>query len=136
MALLWTLHPLQTEAVTYVVQRAESLMGLLYLLTLYCFIRGTESDANRADSGAAQTPGTKARGGADQGFLRVAVPGWCKIRWRLMVCPFLPRLPAQDSLKLTWAAIDAGIVSQNISIFCASLGLATKYPALRWIKKY
>ncbi len=38
-ALLWTLHPLQTESVTYVVQRAESLMGLFYLLTLYCFIR-------------------------------------------------------------------------------------------------
>jgi tetratricopeptide (TPR) repeat protein len=41
-ALLWTVHPLQTEAVTYVVQRAESLMGLFYLLTLYCFIRGME----------------------------------------------------------------------------------------------
>ena len=40
VALLWTLHPLQTEAVTYIVQRAESLMGLFYLLTLYCFIRG------------------------------------------------------------------------------------------------
>jgi len=39
-ALLWTLHPLQTEAVTYIVQRAESLMGLFYLLTLYCFVRG------------------------------------------------------------------------------------------------
>jgi tetratricopeptide (TPR) repeat protein len=39
-ALLWALHPLQTESVTYVVQRAESLMGLLYLLSLYCFIRG------------------------------------------------------------------------------------------------
>ncbi|HUL52193.1 MAG TPA: tetratricopeptide repeat protein [Opitutaceae bacterium] len=41
-ALLWTLHPLQTEAVTYTVQRVESLMGLFYLLTLYCFIRGVE----------------------------------------------------------------------------------------------
>lgn len=41
VALLWIVHPLQTEAVTYVVQRAESLMGLFYLLTLYCFIRGT-----------------------------------------------------------------------------------------------
>ena len=40
----WMLHPLQTEAVTYVVQRAESLMGLLYLLTLYCFIRGAERE--------------------------------------------------------------------------------------------
>jgi tetratricopeptide (TPR) repeat protein len=42
-ALLWTVHPLQTEAVTYVVQRVESLMGLFYLLTLYCFVRGVES---------------------------------------------------------------------------------------------
>ena len=40
-ALLWALHPLGTEAVTYVVQRAESLMALFYLATLYCFIRGT-----------------------------------------------------------------------------------------------
>ena len=38
-ALLWLVHPLQTSAVTYIVQRAESLMGLCYLLTLYGFIR-------------------------------------------------------------------------------------------------
>ncbi|HUI06351.1 MAG TPA: hypothetical protein VL486_05040, partial [Verrucomicrobiae bacterium] len=42
-AVLWTVHPLQTESVTYIVQRAESIMGLFYLLTLYCFIRGAES---------------------------------------------------------------------------------------------
>lgn len=42
VALLWALHPLQTESVAYVVQRAESLMGLLYLLTLYAFIRHAE----------------------------------------------------------------------------------------------
>ena len=46
-ALLWALHPLQTESVTYVVQRAESLMGLFYLLTLYCFIRGAEAAGRR-----------------------------------------------------------------------------------------
>jgi len=43
-ALLWTLHPLQTESVTYIVQRAESLMGLFYLLTLYCFVRSVGAD--------------------------------------------------------------------------------------------
>lgn len=43
IALVWTLHPLQTEAVSYVVQRAESLMGCLYFLTLYAFIRGAEA---------------------------------------------------------------------------------------------
>ena len=39
-ALLWALHPLQTESVSYVVQRAESLCGLFYLLTIYAFLRG------------------------------------------------------------------------------------------------
>jgi tetratricopeptide (TPR) repeat protein len=38
-SLLWSLHPLLTESVTYVIQRAESLMGLFYLLTLYGLIR-------------------------------------------------------------------------------------------------
>jgi tetratricopeptide (TPR) repeat protein len=43
VAIIWVVHPLQTEAVTYISQRAESLMGLFYLLTLYCFVRGAES---------------------------------------------------------------------------------------------
>jgi len=47
-ALLWAVHPLQTESVTYIIQRAESLMGLFYLMTLYCFIRG----ATAADKAA------------------------------------------------------------------------------------
>jgi hypothetical protein len=42
-ALIWVVHPLQTQAVTYTVQRYESLMGLFYLLTLYCLVRGVES---------------------------------------------------------------------------------------------
>ena len=37
--LLWSIHPLTTESVTYIVQRAESLMGLFFLSTLYYFIR-------------------------------------------------------------------------------------------------
>ncbi|MEO5960766.1 MAG: hypothetical protein ABIR80_16775, partial [Opitutaceae bacterium] len=41
--LLWLLHPLTTSAVTYVVQRAESLMALSFLLTLYAFARSTET---------------------------------------------------------------------------------------------
>jgi protein O-mannosyl-transferase len=47
VALLWELHPLLTESVTYVIQRAESLMGLFYLLTLYCFIRGSAAQTRR-----------------------------------------------------------------------------------------
>ena len=40
VALLWGLHPLATEAVTYTIQRTESLFSMFYLLTLYCSIRG------------------------------------------------------------------------------------------------
>jgi tetratricopeptide (TPR) repeat protein len=43
LAALWMLHPLQTESVTYIAQRAESLAGLCLLLTLYASIRGAES---------------------------------------------------------------------------------------------
>ena len=45
VAVAWTVHPLQTESVTYIIQRAESMMGLFYLLTLYCFIRATTPGA-------------------------------------------------------------------------------------------
>ena len=42
-ALLWVVHPIQSQSVTYIVQRGESMMGLFYLLTLYCVIRGSQS---------------------------------------------------------------------------------------------
>jgi Flp pilus assembly protein TadD len=42
VALIWVVHPLLTGSVTYVVQRVESLMGLFYLLTLYCALRAGE----------------------------------------------------------------------------------------------
>ncbi len=51
ITLIWTLHPLQTESVTYTIQRAESLMGLFYLLTLYFFIRSIGSDSLTQVSG-------------------------------------------------------------------------------------
>lgn len=39
VALLWAVHPLQTDAVGYVTQRTELIMGFCYLATLYCSIR-------------------------------------------------------------------------------------------------
>lgn len=39
-ALVWEVHPLQTESVTYITQRCESLMGLFFLGMLYMVIRG------------------------------------------------------------------------------------------------
>ncbi|MCC9605887.1 tetratricopeptide repeat protein [Blastopirellula sp. JC732] len=43
IALVWALHPLQTQSVTYIVQRYESLMGLFFLLTIACLVRGADS---------------------------------------------------------------------------------------------
>ena len=42
-ALLWTLHPLNTEAVNYLTQRTELMMAFFYLLTLYASIRAVMS---------------------------------------------------------------------------------------------
>ena len=39
VALLWALHPLQTESVVYTTQRTELMMALFYLATLYCSVR-------------------------------------------------------------------------------------------------
>lgn len=42
-SLIWGVHPLQTESVTYIIQRSESLMGFFYLLVLYCVVRKANS---------------------------------------------------------------------------------------------
>ena len=43
VATIWVVHPLTTQAVTYVIQRGEVLASLFYVLTLYCLIRATQS---------------------------------------------------------------------------------------------
>jgi Flp pilus assembly protein TadD len=44
-ALIWMVHPIQTEAVDYLTERTELMMGFFYLLTLYCAIRAVRSPA-------------------------------------------------------------------------------------------
>lgn len=53
IALIWEVHPLQTESVTYIVQRTESLMGLFLLLTLYGVLRSSQSSRPRVWQAAA-----------------------------------------------------------------------------------
>lgn len=45
IAILWAAHPLQTNSVTYIIQRAEAMMGLFYLGTLYCAMRFFVTDS-------------------------------------------------------------------------------------------
>jgi tetratricopeptide (TPR) repeat protein len=44
IALLWLVHPLQTESINYISQRTETLMGFNFLMTIYCLLRGAESE--------------------------------------------------------------------------------------------
>jgi tetratricopeptide (TPR) repeat protein len=61
IAVLWAVHPVQTEAVTYISQRAEAMMGLFYLLTLYGFIRSVESPATGSRAAIPGAPGATRR---------------------------------------------------------------------------
>lgn len=47
-ALIWVVHPLQTEVIDYVTQRTEVMAGLFYLLTLYASIRAMAADRGRS----------------------------------------------------------------------------------------
>ena len=46
-AAIWALHPVQAQSVTYIIQRSESMMGLFYLLVIYCGLRSIESSQPR-----------------------------------------------------------------------------------------
>ena len=48
IALLWTVHPLNTEVVDYLTQRTESMLAMFYLLTLYAAIRAMGSRRSSA----------------------------------------------------------------------------------------
>lgn len=45
--LIWAVHPLLTDAVTYVINRSEVMMSLFFVLTLYTFLRSFESMRSR-----------------------------------------------------------------------------------------
>ncbi|MBM3317752.1 MAG: tetratricopeptide repeat protein [Candidatus Eisenbacteria bacterium] len=63
VALLWALHPLQTQAVTYTIQRCESLMGLFFLLVFYCAIRGWSAPSSPRETDPPSSPDPAGRTG-------------------------------------------------------------------------
>jgi len=94
-ALIWAVHPLQTQSVTYIIQRGESLMGMFYLLTLYCVIRGAESPRRRtwysfAIAACAVGMGCK------------AVMVTCPVLVFLYDVAFIAR-PQRETMRLRWA---------------------------------
>lgn len=63
IALLWGLHPIQTQAVTYIIQRVEALASMFYLLTLYALFRSAPDE----DRHAPMVGGPAAPPAADRG---------------------------------------------------------------------
>ena len=101
-AALWALHPLQTESVTCIAQRTESLCGLFYLLTLYAFARATLP--------AVQPP-----------------PGWSALtptRWLALSAFARATLPAVQ-LPPGWSALTP-TRWLALSVVSSALGMATK----------
>jgi Flp pilus assembly protein TadD len=68
-ALVWMLHPLNTEVVDYVAQRSESMMGLAYLLTLYCALRGGSDVAASTGAITQRTRGIQRRAPRPRGHV-------------------------------------------------------------------
>jgi tetratricopeptide (TPR) repeat protein len=126
-ALLWVLHPLTTDAVTYITQRTESLMGFFYLLTFYASLRAYRSSAESLWQAAAIVAcalgmGTKESMATapvmvplfDRIFLFTAMRDALRARWRLYA-----------GLALTWSIV-AYLISEgpraNSVGFSASAG--------------
>ena len=107
VALLWAVHPLLTEAVTYVVQRTEVLAGLFYLLTLYCVIRGAGSARGWAWYAAAVAACALAMGSKETAILAPLVAllydrVFLSVSWRDV---FRRRWGLYVGLAATWAVI-------------------------------
>ncbi len=94
-AAIWVAHPLGTQAVTYIVQRSESLASLFILATIYCLIRAAD---NRWWGGAAVLACALAMGSKeiaaaapilallyDRTFLAGSFKAAWKLRWKIYV---------------------------------------------------
>lgn len=115
IALVWAIHPLQTESVTYISQRAEPLAALFFFLTLYCSIRSATSERSAIWTLAAVAACALGMGSKevvvsaplivllyDRAFLSGSFKGALKNRWELYV-----------GLATTWLLLAALAVSSG-----------------------
>ena len=103
VALVWVVHPLTTESVTYLVQRVESLMGLFYLLTLYCAIRA-EDDASRGRAWMAAAVASCALGMATKETM-VSAPLAVAVWYYVFTDGLRTRWPRVATLAATWLVL-------------------------------
>jgi tetratricopeptide (TPR) repeat protein len=98
-AVIWAIHPLNTEVVDYLTQRTESLMALCLLATLYASARALDGDRRRLWQAAAVASCALGMGAKesmaiapaivilyDAAFLFDSAGDAWRSRWRLYVC--------------------------------------------------
>jgi len=71
---IFFLHPLQTESVTYIIQRAESMAGMLYLATLFFYVKARNVRSRRGLWGCAMLAGIAALSAAFSKETAVTLP--------------------------------------------------------------
>ena len=112
VALIWLVHPIQTESVTYIVQRLESLMGMFFLGSLYCILRG-------------------ATGGPRGWYVTAVIAAWCSLGTKevgLMLAP-VALLFDRAFLSESWqevfkrrGAVHAAILLAAFAYFAIGIG--------------
>jgi Flp pilus assembly protein TadD len=114
VALVWLVHPLHTESVTYVVQRVESLAGLFYLLTLYCAIRAAHASSRGARWWAAAAAVGCALGMATKEVMVTApIAVWLWDRVFLADRTRRPRWLLLAALAATWIVLGALVYHEH-----------------------
>lgn len=104
-ALLFVAHPVQTQAVTYIIQRFTSLATLFYLLALMCYIKARFSQAGG---------GSSARSG-----------GW-------FAASFLSTLLAAGTKEITFTIPFAIILYEAIFFHQPEQSWSEKFKSLSW----
>ncbi len=107
VALLWVVHPLLTESVTYVAHRGTALAGLFSLLTLYAIARGAASPRAAAWYGCAVIACALAMGSK---AVAVSTPIVALLYDRVFIASSFRELarrrwPLHAGLAATWAVL-------------------------------
>jgi tetratricopeptide (TPR) repeat protein len=114
-AALWVVHPIETESVTYLVQRVESLAGLFILLTLYASLRAATAPKSSIWSLGASTACLFGMGTKE---VAVVTPVLVVLYDRAFLFPtfaaaFRKRAPFYAALAATWIALALLIVQDG-----------------------
>ena len=59
-ALIWIVHPVNTQSVTYVVQRMNAMAAMFYMLSFLCYIKGRKARLSRLATGG-MTKGSRVK---------------------------------------------------------------------------